>query len=216
MPVRWKQGSGGHAQPGMVGTVPHMIPPEIHPDPPPSGPTYRVFDRFNRPDGPLGNAETGQPWVIRMGVDATGIVDGMMELHGANAFIEAVGTDLDIQITVVSLAPGDGLHLYFHDTPDDAPNALALYDVGYYELTFQANGDYVTYAGQMDDPFASGSVRLVVSSSHATLTVNGVGVVDTDIALTGGEPYVPAGEAIGIGDLASGPNRFDDVAVPAA
>lgn len=189
---------------------------------------YLVYDRFNRADGPLGNAETGQTWVtIYPGDPPVEILAGQAVPHGGEVVVQIDTDDYDARLTVAEIAddplllfrahPSGSPYGYFRVLANsDAPQGWS-YVIGMPIVNLDTSVLTVTISGDTPVALAPGdTLRLHVLGTTVAAYINNTLVVSGDLALqmTEGQTIYTSG-LVGFADQHSGPNSYSLFAVTA-
>lgn len=176
-------------------------------DPAPTG-TAVVSDSFNRADGPVGNADTGQPWVVVSGgVVVSGNRLGVTGTGTKVAYVDAGVADGTMQLTSygVNGVTSDGMMLRYIDGTH-----LAFFRNSTGQF-FVADGAGPTAV----QTFTAGSpgdvVQIILAGDQARVERNGVslGTVTLPASLIAATKY-------GIRSFGNATDAYDDLQIVAA
>ncbi|MGO5010785.1 hypothetical protein ACTQ5K_02705 [Niallia sp. Sow4_A1] len=163
-----------------------------------------LLDRFNRPDGTVGNAETGQPWSIEAGTFEIRNKQLMLvQTSGQRDFISAETglSDFVVNVTFVNNLSGsrvffralDGGKAYFMS------NASGIYKL-YRDSTQIAQTNLAV-------PSPNDKIKVIVKDNLIKCFVNGIEVMSVE------DGAYPKQTKIGVGSWNTSGMIYDDIIV---
>lgn len=190
-------------------------------------PDFLVHDTFDRADGPIGTADSGQTWVVVSGDGTEAVIDAHHVRPNFYYVLADTGggaDDVDISITVVTVAD-PSVRLFARSTVDgpggnhfwDMNIDGSQYSVLVKRLRASAGGSWLAQTGWVDsDPVltiqAGDVVRWLLVDSTYTVFINDTQIGTGSFTPEDGVTYQPYGTYVGFTD-SNDTNTYDDFTV---
>lgn len=144
------------------------------PQPPQAESDIIVFDDFNRPDGPIGNAVTGQKWVGSGGI--WNVYDGIAGVAGASGIHSRCLIDSGVfNCTIECRLIGGNARLIFRHESEG--NELGILNGSFYR---RLGGNYAVIQGFPTYSADGANIKVALEGSYIQISVNEELLVDRD------------------------------------